>query len=335
MGVRPAIAAMVGGSCRPRTHTGRCDQDMYGALTPPTSHHELNPHEVVELLSTDAARGLGEDVARERFAQFGPNTLPRPARAGTLRRWLRQFHNPLIYVLLVCGAVTMALGEVVDSCVIFAVVIVNAIVGFVQESRAEAALEGLRALIRTEARVVRDGDVRSLPSERVVPGDLVVIEAGDRVPADLRMVTLTELSADESSLTGESAPVLKNEVALPPDTAVADRRNMLYSGTLVTSGTGSGIAVATGANTELGEIHRLVGAADTLATPLTRKLAWFSRVLTVAIVALAASITNPNNLAAPSTAMLRSSTARAFPASSMTRKRSSAMAFSSTRPSTT
>ncbi|MEV0947234.1 HAD-IC family P-type ATPase [Rhodococcus sp. NPDC049939] len=261
---------------------------MYGALTPPTTHHELTPHEVVELLSTDAQQGLGHETAHERFAHFGPNTLPRPARAGLLLRWLRQFHNPLIYVLLVCGVVTMALGEVVDSSVIFAVVIVNAIVGFVQESRAEAALEGLRALIRTEARVVRGGEVRSVPSERVVPGDLVVVEAGDRVPADMRMVTLTELSADESSLTGESAPVLKNEVALPPDTAVADRRNMLYSGTLVTSGTGSGIAVATGANTELGEIHRLVGAADTLATPLTRKLAWFSRVLTVVIVALAA-----------------------------------------------
>ncbi|AOW93735.1 carbonate dehydratase [Rhodococcus sp. WMMA185] len=261
---------------------------MYGALTPPATHHELTPHEVVELLSTDAQSGLDQQTARERFAQFGPNTLPRPARAGLLMRWLRQFHNPLIYVLLVCGVVTMALGEVVDSSVIFAVVIVNAIVGFVQESRAEAALEGLRALIRTEARVVRDGEVRSVPSERVVPGDLVVVEAGDRVPADMRMITLTELSADESSLTGESAPVSKNEVALPPDTVVADRRNMLYSGTLVTSGTGSGIAVATGANTELGEIHRLVGAADTLATPLTRKLAWFSRVLTVVIVALAA-----------------------------------------------
>ncbi|RVW00888.1 HAD-IC family P-type ATPase [Rhodococcus spongiicola] len=261
---------------------------MCAAFTSTTTHHELTPHEVVELLSTDARNGLGDKTAHERLAQFGPNTLPRPARAGLLMRWLRQFHNPLIYVLLVCGAVTMAIGEVVDSSVIFAVVIVNAVVGFVQESRAEAALEGLRALIRTEARVVRDGEVRSVPSERLVPGDLVVVEAGDRVPADLRMVTLTELSADESSLTGESAPVSKNEVALPPDTAVADRRNMLYSGTLVTSGTGSGIAVATGANTELGEIHRLVGAADTLATPLTRKLAWFSRVLTVAIVALAA-----------------------------------------------
>lgn len=261
---------------------------MCAARAPTTSHHELTPHEVVELLSTDDRDGLGEETARERFAQFGPNELPRPARAGPLRRWLRQFHNPLIYVLLAAGAVTLVLGEIVDSCVIFAVVVVNAVVGFVQESRAEAALEGLRALVRTEARVIRDGSARSLPSERLVPGDLVVVEAGDRVPADLRLIALTELSADESALTGESAPVPKNEVALPPDTVVADRHNMLYSGTLVTAGSGSGIAVSTGANTELGEIHRLVGAADSLATPLTRKLARFSRLLTVVIVVLAA-----------------------------------------------
>jgi cation-transporting ATPase F len=176
----------------------------------------------------------------------------------------------------------------VDATVIFAVVLVNAVVGFIQEFKAEAAMEGLRAMIRTEARVVRGGRTRRVPSQDLVRGDLVLVEAGDKVPADLRLVRLAELRVDESALTGESVPTAKDEIALPSNTPVADRRNMLYSGTMVTSGTAAGIAVATGAETELGEIHRLVGTAQTLATPLTRKLARFSKILTVGILALAA-----------------------------------------------
>ncbi|MGE5133583.1 MAG: HAD-IC family P-type ATPase, partial [Gemmatimonadota bacterium] len=185
-------------------------------------------------------------------------------------------------------AVTLALRESVDATVIFAVVAVNTLVGYVQESRAEAALDALRAMTRTEVRVVRDGRARTMASEDLVPGDLVLVEAGDKVPADLRLVRETELHADESALTGESVPVVKDEVVLPAETPVADRRNMLYSGTLVTAGAGAGITVATGAQTELGEIHRLVGSAEVLATPLTRKLAWFSKVLTAVILGLAA-----------------------------------------------
>ncbi|PXY22914.1 HAD-IC family P-type ATPase [Prauserella muralis] len=253
-----------------------------------SSHHDLPVHEVVLLLETDPAAGLSEPQARDRRSRFGPNTLPQTRSAGPLLRLLRQLHHPLIYVLLVSGVVTLVLGERVDSTVIFGVVVVNMIVGFVQESRAEAALDALRAMVRTEAKVIRDGTQRTVPSADLVPGDLVVVEAGDRVPADLRLVRPAELAVDESALTGESLPVTKDEAVLPPATAVADRHNMLHSGTLVTSGTGVGIAVATGAETELGEIHRLVGSADSLETPLTRKLAWFSKVLTVVILALAA-----------------------------------------------
>ena len=133
----------------------------------------------------------------------------------------------------------------------------------------------------------RDGRQRTVRSEELVPGDVVLIEAGDKVPADLRLVDLAELQVDESALTGESLPVPKDEVALPAATPVADRRNMVYSGTLVTHGTGLGVVVATGSQTELGEIHRLVGSAESLATPLTRKLARFSKILTVAILGLA------------------------------------------------
>jgi len=253
-----------------------------------TSHHGLAGHEVVLLLETDRHQGLSVAEAADRLVRFGPNVLPHVKTAGPLRRFLRQLHNPLIYVLLGAGAITAALGEVVDSSVIFGVVVINAIVGFIQESKAEAALDALRALVRTQARVVRGGRTVVVSSDALVPGDLVQVEAGDKVPADLRLLQPAGLYVDESALTGESVPVAKDEVALPVDTAVADRHNMLYSGTLVTSGTGTAIVVATGAETELGEIHRLVGAADVLATPLTRKLDGFSRVLTIVILALAA-----------------------------------------------
>ncbi|WP_282779391.1 MULTISPECIES: cation-transporting P-type ATPase [unclassified Nocardia] len=253
------------------------------------AHHGLSAHEVVLLLETDQHRGLSRGEAAERMARFGPNTLPDARRAGWPMRLLRQLHNPLIYVLLAAGVVTAALAEYVDSAVIFGVVVVNALVGFVQESKAEAALEGLRSMVRTQARVVRDGGERTVPSDELVPGDLVLLDAGDKIPADLRLIRVAELRVNESALTGESASVSKDEVVLPAGTPVSDRRNMAYSATLVTAGTGAGIVVATGAETEVGAIHRLVGAAEDLATPLTRKLARFSRILTVGILVLAAA----------------------------------------------
>jgi cation-transporting ATPase F len=256
-------------------------------VLPGNVHHALPGHEVVLLLETDVASGLTRSAAERRLARFGPNVLPEAATAGPVRRFVRQFHDPLIYVLIAAGIVTLLLGEGVDSAVIFGVVLLNAVVGFVQESKAEAALDALRSMVRTNAQVRRDGRRQTARSEDLVPGDVVLIEAGDKVPADLRLVELAELQIDESALTGESLPVTKDEVALPAATPVADRHNMVYSGTLVTNGTGVGVVVATGSETELGEIHRLVGAAESLDTPLTRKLARFSKILTVAILGLA------------------------------------------------
>jgi len=253
-----------------------------------SAHHGLSGHEVVLLLETDPHRGLTNDEARERSQRFGLNVLPEPPGTGLLMRILRQFHHPLIYVLVVAGAVTALLHEYVDSVVIFAVVIVNAVIGFIQESRAEAALQSLRAMVHTDAKVIRAGRERIVVSEQLVPGDLVLVEAGDKVPADIRLLRQTELRVDESALTGESVSVAKNEVVIADATPVADRRNMAHSGTLVTAGSGTGIVVATGAETEIGEIHRLVGAATILATPLTEKLARFSKLLTIGILALAA-----------------------------------------------
>ncbi len=256
-------------------------------LTGGNTHHSLAAHEVVLLLGTDATEGLSATEATDRLGRFGPNVLPPTHGAGVLRRLVRQVQHPLVYVLLGAGATAAALGQPVDAGVIFGVVVVNALIGFIQESKAEAALGALRAMVQTEARVVRGGRTLVVGSDDLVPGDLVLVQAGDKVPADLRLVRRAELRVDESALTGESEPVVKDEVVLPGATPVADRRNMLYSGTLATGGAGAAIVVATGAGTELGEIHRLVGTTDVLATPLTRKLAGFSRILTVVILGLA------------------------------------------------
>ncbi|MFF2347377.1 HAD-IC family P-type ATPase [Pseudarthrobacter sp. NPDC058119] len=252
------------------------------------AHHGLPVHQVVLLLETDAVKGLAQKEVARRRAQFGANELPRARRGSILRKLGRQFNNPLVYVLLAAAAVTVFLGEFLDSAVILAVVLVNTLIGFIQEVRAEAALDALHSLVRTHAAVMRGGERQHIPSEDLVPGDLVLLEAGDKVPADLRLVRLSGLRVDESALTGESDPVAKDEVVLPRLTPVVDRRNMLYSGTLVTGGTGAGIVVATGGETELGEIHRLMGAVRPVSTPLTRKLAQFSTTLTVAILGLAA-----------------------------------------------
>ena len=252
------------------------------------SHHALAAHEVLLVLETDRRDGLRASEAAERLERYGPNVLPEADATGRIERFVRQFHHPLIYVLLAAGAVTLLLGEVVDSAVIFGVVLVNAIVGYIQEAKAEAALDALRSMVHTVARVRRDGHQSTIPSDQLVPGDMVLIQAGDKVPADMRLIEIAELQVDESALTGESLPVVKDEVVLADITPVADRRNMVYSGTLVTNGTASAVVVATGVETEFGEIHRLVGSADTLATPLTKKLTSFSKVLTAAILALAA-----------------------------------------------
>jgi calcium-translocating P-type ATPase len=254
----------------------------------PSAHHEVPVHEVVLVLQTHLDLGLSEQEAAERLVRFGPNTLPPNRTHGPLVRFLLQFHNPLIYVLIVAAVVTLALGDVVESLVIAGVVLVNATVGFVQEQRASAALEALAQFARTSAHVLRGGAVHRVDSATLVPGDVVLLDAGDKVPADLRLVAVADLQVDESALTGESEPVAKAAETLPSQTVLADRLNMAYSGTLVTAGHSRGIVVATGAETELGRIHQLVGTAAGVATPLTRRLARFSRWLTVVIMALAA-----------------------------------------------
>lgn len=252
-------------------------------------HHQRPVHEVVLVLQTHLDIGLSEQEAAERLVRFGPNTLPPNRTHGPVVRFLLQFNNPLIYVLIVAAVVTLAIGELVESLVIAGVVLVNATVGFVQEQRASSALEALAQFARTSAHVLRAGAVQRIDSAALVPGDIVLLNAGDKVPADLRLVSVTDLQVDESALTGESEPVAKAAETLPSPVVLADRLNMAYSGTLVTAGRANGIVVATGTETELGRIHQLVGTSAGVVTPLTRRLARFSRWLTIVIMALAAA----------------------------------------------
>jgi len=250
--------------------------------------HSLSPTEVTTLLGSDERRGLAVGEARRRLVDAGPNELPTAGRRGRLQILVDQFRSTLVYVLLVAAAATIAIGHPIDAVVILGVVLVNAAVGFVQEWRAGESLAALAALTVGSAGVVRDGRDLRIPTRDLVVGDLVVLESGDRVPADLRLVDCRELQIDEASLTGESVPVHKSSAVVDPDTPLADRTCMAFSGSLVTAGRGRGLVVATGAATQIGVIHALMKSADQLATPLTRKLASFSKLITLAILGLAA-----------------------------------------------
>ncbi len=249
--------------------------------------HDLPAHEAVLILETDREAGLKEAEVARRLERVGPNSLPRVAPAGPLRRFGRQFHHPLIYILLAAAAVTALIGQTVDASVILAVVLINTFTGFVQEGRAERALEALAAMAAPEATVIRGGERRRVDSAMIVPGDLVALAAGDAVPADMRLLTIRELYVDEAALTGESLPAAKTDAVLSTETAVADRSNMAFAATLVTRGEGTGVVVATGAETQIGLIHRLVGSGPEIATPLTRKMATFSQLLMWVILGLA------------------------------------------------
>ena len=251
--------------------------------------HQLPAEEVVQLLETDLQAGLTAAEVRRRSAKFGPNRLTFKKGRGEWMRFLLQFHQPLLYVLLAASAVTAALGEWVDASVIFGVVFLNAVVGYIQESRAEKAINALAQMVVTAATVRRDDRRQRVPSEDLVPGDIVLLESGDKVPADLRLFEVRNLQVDESALTGESVPVPKHGDVLALDTILAERRNLAFAGTLVTYGRAEGVVWATGDRTEMGRIAWLISEATDLSTPLTRKIAHFSRMMLWAILGLAAA----------------------------------------------
>lgn len=244
--------------------------------------------ELVLSLGSNLHSGLTHEVAAERLEKCGPNFLPSSRRQGPILRLLAQFHSPLIYVLIVAMLITLAIGHVIDAVVIAAVVLINALVGFIQERRAGEALKALATVVRSSATVVRSGERCRVDSQELVPGDIVIVEAGDKVPADLRLTTSQELRTDESALTGESMSVSKAPGDLEANTALGDRANMTFCGTLVIRGFGRGLVVATGVDTEIGRIHQLTDEAEGVVTPLTKRLATFSKWLTIVILFLAA-----------------------------------------------
>ncbi|MFA4966358.1 MAG: cation-transporting P-type ATPase [Thermoleophilia bacterium] len=250
--------------------------------------HHLPAEEVIELLETDPEAGLDVFDVKHRRDHYGPNVLTARGGPGALKRLLLQFHQPLIYILLAAGVITLFLREWVDSGVIFGVVLVNATVGYLQEAKAVQAIEALARTMTTEATVLRGGDQARVPAAELVPGDVVLLQAGDKVPADLRLFRGRDLHIDESALTGESLPVGKQPEAVAHDVTLAERSNMAYASSLVTFGQGAGAVVGIGDDTEVGRISELIAEADELATPLTKKIAAFSTLLLIVILALGA-----------------------------------------------
>ena len=241
-------------------------------------------------LCLSSPEGLASDEAARRLASNGPNRLPAAKPRSLMARVFAQFNNLLIYVLLASALITILLRHALDAVVILAVVIINAAIGFIQEGRAQKALDAIRAMLTSEASVLRDGRRLTVPAESLTVGDVVLIEAGDRVPADLRLMRASNLRIEEAALTGESAPADKSTRPVAPDAALGDRASMAYSGTLVASGQGAGVAVATGASTGLGRISAMVGGVETLTTPFLRQMDAFARRLTIVILAAAAGV---------------------------------------------
>ena len=249
--------------------------------------HHLPQPEVLDLLDTDAAKGLDRFEVEERQKDFGPNLLTERKGKGPLLRFLLQFHQALVYILLGAVVIKVFLGAWVDASVIFGVVLLNAIIGFIQEGKALSALAALSRALITTSTVLRAGEKQQVDASELVPGDIVLLASGDKVPADLRLLQSRNLQIDESALTGESMPVEKQSGELAHDIVLAERTNMAYSSSLVTYGTGVGVVTETGDATEIGRISELIASAEVLATPLTRKMARFSHLLLYAILALA------------------------------------------------
>jgi cation-transporting P-type ATPase F len=243
------------------------------------SWHSIGSNDALQMLGTDPHNGLSSQEITGRRAKYGSNTLTKKKGSGALVRFLMQFSQPLVYILLAASLVTLFLGEYVDSSVIFAVVLVNAIIGFIQEAKALKSLDALSKTMSTPAIVMRNGRGQRIASEELVPGDIVLLSSGDKVSADLRLVSVKDIQINESAFTGESVPVEKILNALPAGESLADRKNMAYASTLVTYGKAKGVVVAIGDNTEIGRISGLIQNADDLQTPLTIKIARFSHLL--------------------------------------------------------
>ena len=261
--------------------------EMISAERRTAVYHAALAEAAMAALGTTAS-GLSESEAELRLARGGPNRLPMPARRSAIFRFVAHFHNILIYVLLAAAAITASLGHLIDTGVILAVVVANAIIGYIQEGRAEQAMEAIRQMLAPRTSVLRGGKRRSLDSVLVVPDDIVLLEAGEKVSADLRLVEAKGLRVQEAILTGESVPVEKSTEPVGTEAVLGDRSCMAYSGTLVVGGAGRGVVVATGESSEISRISGLLSRVETLTTPLIRQMDEFARWLTILILLVSA-----------------------------------------------
>ncbi|WP_144870648.1 HAD-IC family P-type ATPase, partial [Hyella patelloides] len=253
-----------------------------------STYHQLSSREVIKYFNSNSEEGLSAEEVANRYEQHGWNELQfKPGKPAWLK-FLLQFHQPLLYILLLAGAIKAILGSWTNAAVIWGVTVINAVIGYVQEAQAEGAIASLAKTVTTEVTVLREGQTLRIPSRDLVPGDVVLLASGDKVPADLRLFKVRNLQVDESALTGESLPVDKTIQPLSPDTTLAERTNMAYAGSFVTFGQGTGIVVATANDTEVGQISQAMENRVSLTTPLTRKFAKFSRTLLYAVLTLAA-----------------------------------------------
>lgn len=251
------------------------------------SWHSLEIEDTFQQIA-GSPQGLSQEDAEKRLSQYGPNKLSPPKKRSPFTRFMIQFHNVLIYVMLAASIITALIGHFIDAGVIFGVVFINAFIGFIQEGKAEKALEAIRMMLSSQATVLRDGKRINLPADKLVPGDIVFIQTGDKAPADMRLFKVKELRIDEAPLTGESLPVEKSTATVDEAATVGDRKCIAYSGTLVTYGQGTGVVVATGDTTEIGRINMMLKKIRPLTTKLLRQIAEFSHLLTISIVAFAA-----------------------------------------------
>jgi magnesium-transporting ATPase (P-type) len=246
--------------------------------------HARSPGEVAARLDVDPDEGLSTSVVSRRLEEHGPNRIAEAEATPWWSTLLAQFRSPLIYILMLAGLLTVALGEYIDALVIAAVLVLNASIGYFQERKAESSVRALMQLLSPTARVRRDGREATVDSVDIVPGDVVLLESGTRVPADLRLVTTASLEIDESLLTGESVPVPKLTDAVAEETPVADRSDMAFSGAIVTRGRGAGVVVATGDRTELGRIAGVIRESERLQSPLQERMRRFAHILGAVIV---------------------------------------------------
>jgi magnesium-transporting ATPase (P-type) len=245
--------------------------------------HAMPQAEVIERLFTSHEKGLDAAEASARLHKYGLNRLPEGRKRGPVARFFSQFNNILVYVLLAAGFTKLMMNLWIDAGIIFAVVVLNSLLGFIQEGKAEKALDSIRNMLSAEARTMRDGETRMIPAEELVPGDIVLLESGDKVPADLRLIDVKNLRTEEAALTGESVPAEKTVDTVPANATVGDRESMVFSGTMVVSGRATGVVVATGSETELGRINRMLAGVSALETPLLRQIKKFGYTITAVI----------------------------------------------------